>query len=285
MTVWLSKNASFPAPSFGCGNLGFNQPVDVYCPRCFSDNCLLKVLQSADCYFCSGSASNLWPRYGTIFASPWILGSPKLNLTCDQHEIYPLGLTDPNNIPTVDKVDPHPLPPIASPSRILQEAIQQLHSIAVSPFFQNASCASCQAALSVGKIVALASPSNGPQFLTEFCNTLKPSISCNETYGVSGLGSILTQVIANADVSGYDGQVTVFQTPYFVTYSQPELRLYVKTSLACVLPLQPYPWTSLIGLRSPSHHRYLLSSNAVASVLACYTFPMCTLTLVRTISV
>ncbi|KAF9055914.1 sphingomyelin phosphodiesterase [Panaeolus papilionaceus] len=122
------------------------------------------------------------------------------------HEIYPLGLTDPNNIPTVDKVDPHPLPAIASPSRILQEAIQQLHSIAVSPFFQNASCASCQAALSVGKIVALASPSNGPQFLTEFCNTLKPSISCNETYGVSGLGSVLTQVIANADVSGYDGQ-------------------------------------------------------------------------------
>ncbi|PPQ64241.1 hypothetical protein CVT24_008644 [Panaeolus cyanescens] len=122
------------------------------------------------------------------------------------HEIYPLGLTDPNNIPTVDKVDPHPLPPTAPPSRILQESIQQLHSIAANPFFVNSTCASCQAALSIGKIVALASPSNGPQFLTEFCNTLTTSTTCNITYDVSGIGSVLTQVIANADISGYDGQ-------------------------------------------------------------------------------
>ncbi|KAF8167475.1 Metallo-dependent phosphatase-like protein [Crassisporium funariophilum] len=123
------------------------------------------------------------------------------------HETYPLSLTDPNHIPLDDTTDPpHPLPPVASSSRLLDNAIAQLKSLNSNPVFSGDSCARCQAILQVAKFLSLAAPENGPTFFIELCNTLKLSSTCNVTYGLSGIGSVITQVIANADVGGYDGQ-------------------------------------------------------------------------------
>jgi len=117
-------------------------------------------------------------------------------------------LTDPNSIPINNTVDPHPLPPAASSSRIFEAAVAQLKSISASPIFSGDTCGRCQAILEVAKFVSLSTPSNGPAFFIEFCSTFKLSNTCNVTYGQSsGIGSVLTQVVANADVAGYDGQV------------------------------------------------------------------------------
>lgn len=122
--------------------------------------------------------------------------------------MFPPALTDPNNIPINDTGDPHPLPPVASSSQLFNNALTQLHSIASSPIFANDTCGRCQAILGVAKFVSLATPSNGPAFFTQFCNTFKLASNCTITYGqFSGIGSIITQVVANADTGGYDGQV------------------------------------------------------------------------------
>ncbi|KJA28633.1 hypothetical protein HYPSUDRAFT_34088 [Hypholoma sublateritium FD-334 SS-4] len=123
------------------------------------------------------------------------------------HRVYPLALTDPNTIPINDTADPHPLPPVASSSQILNNAFTQLTSIASNPIFANDKCGQCQAILGIAKFVSLATPSNGPAFFIEFCNVFHLASNCAVMYGqFSGIGSVITQVIANADTGGYDGQ-------------------------------------------------------------------------------
>ncbi|KDR85605.1 hypothetical protein GALMADRAFT_234571 [Galerina marginata CBS 339.88] len=123
------------------------------------------------------------------------------------HETYPLQLTDPNTIPINNTADPHPLPPAASSSQLFNHALAQLKSISTSPIFAADACGRCQASLEVAKFVSLATPANGPAFIIQFCETFKLSSTCNVTYGqFSGIGSVVTQVVANADVGGYDGQ-------------------------------------------------------------------------------
>ncbi|KIK07363.1 hypothetical protein K443DRAFT_627618 [Laccaria amethystina LaAM-08-1] len=129
------------------------------------------------------------------------------------HEVYDFALTDPNHIPQNDTIDPHPLPPVASSSQILNIAITQLQSISANPVFTNNTCALCQASLEVAKFLSLTAPEHGPEFFAHFCNTFKLSSTCNVTYSLSGLGSVITQVIANADVGGYDGQASIKSLP------------------------------------------------------------------------
>ncbi|KDQ63152.1 hypothetical protein JAAARDRAFT_188759 [Jaapia argillacea MUCL 33604] len=119
---------------------------------------------------------------------------------------YPLALTDPDTIPLNNTVDPHPLPPPASPSLVLAHAIAQVQSIATNPIFGNSTCARCQAALEVGKFVALTTPDQGPALVVALCEYFNYSKTCETSYGPLALGPVITQVIANADVGGYDGQ-------------------------------------------------------------------------------
>ena len=56
-------------------------------------------------------------------------------------------------------------------------------------------------------MLVLAAPDQGPAFSVFLCQQYKLSSSCNTTYGATTYGSVLTQVFANADVSGYDGKV------------------------------------------------------------------------------
>ncbi|KAG1794909.1 sphingomyelin phosphodiesterase [Suillus plorans] len=121
------------------------------------------------------------------------------------HEIFPFSLTDPQNIPQNDTVDPHPLPPQASSQQLLQQAVAQIKSIAVNPMFTT-SCARCQASLEVAKFLALAAPEQGTNLALTLCEYFDYSSSCEKNYGPLVLGPILTQVASFADVGGYDGQ-------------------------------------------------------------------------------
>ncbi|KAI0053471.1 sphingomyelin phosphodiesterase [Auriscalpium vulgare] len=123
------------------------------------------------------------------------------------HKIYPFSLTNPERIPQSNTQDPHILPPPASDALLLQNAISQITALAANPVFANSTCALCQATLEVAKFLALAAPTQGPAFAVALCTQFKLSSTCAATYGPTALGAVLTQVFANADVGGYDGQM------------------------------------------------------------------------------
>ncbi|KAF7307444.1 SER THR protein phosphatase family protein [Mycena indigotica] len=121
--------------------------------------------------------------------------------------VYPLALTSPDTIPTNDTTDPHPLPPTASSSLLLEQAFNQIIAISTNPTFGSNNCARCQAGLGVAKFLALASPENGPVLAVRLCEHFKFSSSCGTSFSRLALGSVITQVVANANVGGYDGQM------------------------------------------------------------------------------
>ncbi|ESK92126.1 ser thr protein phosphatase family protein [Moniliophthora roreri MCA 2997] len=122
------------------------------------------------------------------------------------HKTYPLSLTGPDSLPVNNTVDPHPLPPKASSSRLYAQALQQIKNIASNPTFDS-TCAKCQASLEVAKFLALASPEEGPRLAVELCEFFGFSSTCGTTFSILGIGSVITQVVSNADVGGYDGQM------------------------------------------------------------------------------
>ncbi|KAF8079019.1 Metallo-dependent phosphatase-like protein [Lyophyllum atratum] len=122
------------------------------------------------------------------------------------HEVYPFALTNPDTIPQINNIDPHPLPPTASPDRLRSAALQQINSILSNPAFGPDPCPRCLALLEVMKFVSLAAPDQGPSLAMALCDLLKLAPSCNASYGKQGLGAVITQVIANMNAGGYDGQ-------------------------------------------------------------------------------
>lgn len=106
-----------------------------------------------------------------------------------------------------DTKDPHPLPPVVSSAQLAQAALTQIESLFTNPVFGNNTCASCQAILEVLKFVSLAAPEETPNLAVQLCDKLDLSSNCENQFGPLSLGSPLTQVLANADVGGYDGQV------------------------------------------------------------------------------
>ncbi|KAF8899142.1 Metallo-dependent phosphatase-like protein [Infundibulicybe gibba] len=122
------------------------------------------------------------------------------------HETYPLVLTNPDTLPANNTVDPHPLPPTAPPSVLLSQAITQIQSIAVNPFFSSNKCAQCQSILEVAKFLSMAAPEQGPSLIVSICQLFKLSSNCPVAFGRLAIGSVITQVLANADVGGLDGQ-------------------------------------------------------------------------------
>ena len=56
-------------------------------------------------------------------------------------------------------------------------------------------------------MLMMAEPEQGPSFLVQFCQLLDLSSDCFTQYSPHDIGAIVTQVIANADVGGLDGQV------------------------------------------------------------------------------
>ncbi|KAI0778609.1 sphingomyelin phosphodiesterase [Trametes elegans] len=123
------------------------------------------------------------------------------------HKIYPFELTNPATLPKNNTRDPHVLPPKASSGQLLESAFAQVLSIASNPTFGTNNCARCQAALEVGKFLALAAPEQGPTFAVRACEHFGFNKDCATQYGIFQLGSVITQVVANADVAGLDGQM------------------------------------------------------------------------------
>jgi len=123
------------------------------------------------------------------------------------HKTYPHSLTNPATIPKNDTADPHPLPHKASDSLLLNHAVEQILSIATNPVFGTDTCTRCQAGLEVAKFLAMAAPSEGPALAVAICNHFNFNSDCATEFGLLGLGSVVTQVVANADVGGLDGQL------------------------------------------------------------------------------
>ncbi|KAF8495085.1 sphingomyelin phosphodiesterase [Gautieria morchelliformis] len=146
--------------------------------------------------------------YSKYFNSPTATSAQVQPVISDPvlHKVYPAALTGPKTIP-VNNTDPHPLPPKASSSLLLETAFEQVVNINANPVFGSSTCTKCIASLEVVKFVALTSPELVPPLAIRLCNQFKLSSTCEAMYALNGLGSVITQVVANADVGGYDGQL------------------------------------------------------------------------------
>lgn len=134
---------------------------------------------------------------------------PILNIT------YPLKLTDPKTIPTVNTADD----PIYFPSGIanltnasadalVQLALAQVKTIIYDYGGLSGNCSKCVAALSVGKFLAQTAPEHVPDALISLCQStgISSNATCKAQYAAGSYGAIWTQVLALADVTGLDGQ-------------------------------------------------------------------------------
>ena len=116
----------------------------------------------------------------------------------------------------VDTQDSHPLPPRVPDSELLENAQSQIKWLFVNPTIASSNCALCIASLQVAKFLSLAAPEQTPPFFVFLCQQFKLSSNCNSTYSATTLCPVLTQVVANANISGYDGQVraVILEPPY-----------------------------------------------------------------------
>jgi hypothetical protein len=89
----------------------------------------------------------------------------------------------------------------------LQAAIAQVQWLVASKVFANDTCGLCNAALQIGKFLALAAPEQTSAYLVLLCEALELADNCPSEFGSTTYGPVLAQVLANADVAGYDGQV------------------------------------------------------------------------------
>jgi len=106
-------------------------------------------------------------------------------------------------------VDEHLLPPPAPKPALLAHALRQIDSIISSENFPTP-CSKCLGSLEIAKFLSLAAPELGPDLAVEVCTKYRGGPSrevCESTYGIHGIGAIVTQVVSFADVGGYDGQV------------------------------------------------------------------------------
>ena len=134
------------------------------------------------------------------------LYDPVLNVT------FPLNLTNPNSLPTVDD-DPIYYPkPVANLSDAASTALVGAAVADITAVIGNngisGNCSKCLAALSVAKLAAQIAPSKVPDAMVGLCQKYQfaSNVSCEESYAADTFGAIWTQVLAFADVSGLDGR-------------------------------------------------------------------------------
>ena len=65
-------------------------------------------------------------------------------------------------------------------------------SIAANPVFGSDNCQRCQAALEVGKFLAMAAPSEGPALAVRLCEYFDFNSDCATEYGVQTIGAVVT---------------------------------------------------------------------------------------------
>lgn len=131
---------------------------------------------------------------------------PVLNIT------FPLNLTSPKSIPTVDNDLVFYPPTAASVSSsqaqtIVQSAMTQIMGILDGKTGLTTNCSICKAALQVGQVVAKTTSESVPDALVALCQATKfaSNATCTNTYEATSCGAIWTQILALADVGGLDG--------------------------------------------------------------------------------
>ena len=156
--------------------------------------------------FPTSAFSSYWQRPVATQEPQPALYDPVLNIT------FPLNLTNPDTIPTVDN-DPifYPQPTAnisnSTAEALLQGAFKNISSIILGDTVVG-NCSKCQASLGVAKVLAQNAPTRVPTLLVQLCETFKFSsnATCTDNYAATSFGAIWTQVLALADVTGLDGQ-------------------------------------------------------------------------------
>ncbi|KAG9308177.1 sphingomyelin phosphodiesterase [Chiua virens] len=146
--------------------------------------------------------------YGSYWNDPTATSAQPQPVITDPvtNTIFPENLTNPETFPKNDTVDLHPLPLTSNSSELLNTAIAQIAAIATNPAFEGNKCAQCQASLEVAKFLVMAAPEQGPLLAEAACEYFNYSDTCYDEYSVLALGSMFSQVVALANVGGYDGQ-------------------------------------------------------------------------------
>ncbi|GJJ11789.1 hypothetical protein Clacol_006027 [Clathrus columnatus] len=144
------------------------------------------------------------------------------------HSVFPLDLTNPKTIPTANLKDPVVLPPsllspnspiIISPQtnlstpgsielrNIIFDEIKDILTNTTKAF--TSTCGQCISSLALLKQLALTAPWEVPPILVELCEFTSTSAfgSCAAEFSANSDGDVTTQVIANADVTGVDGEL------------------------------------------------------------------------------
>ncbi|KAI9511897.1 Metallo-dependent phosphatase [Russula earlei] len=158
--------------------------------------------------------------YSSYYNDPTATSAQPQPVVSDRvlHKIYPPELTNPNNLPKVGHVP------------FWVSMIRKIRTLSLPPPPANISCKS-QKHRSGGSAITITPPSRttragaakpsskslsssrslrpeqGPAFFVFLCQQYSLSSACQTTYGATSYGPVLTQVLANADVQGYDGQM------------------------------------------------------------------------------
>ncbi|KAH8662327.1 Metallo-dependent phosphatase-like protein [Xylariales sp. PMI_506] len=137
-----------------------------------------------------------------------VIYDPVLNKT------FQLNLTDPATVPTSDE-DPVYYPQAlanlsdASAAAVIEATSAEiLKIIYANDTGLTSTCSKCVAALSAAQIAAKLAPSYLPEAMVSLCQTtgFNTNTTCQETYQAGSFGAPWTTIIANADVTGLDGQ-------------------------------------------------------------------------------
>ncbi|WWD17604.1 hypothetical protein CI109_102045 [Kwoniella shandongensis] len=133
---------------------------------------------------------------------------------------YPLNLTDPDTISNDDTADPHYYPTVHLKGKKAQalydNVTAEIENIITGQGIAN--CSKCIQGLTSASRLAKAAPQLIPELLTTLCKkyAFAAGAGCN-VYDENAQGPFYAQVLAYADVSGYDGQ---YLCQNFITKSQ-----------------------------------------------------------------
>ncbi|OXC67744.1 hypothetical protein AYX13_03637 [Cryptococcus neoformans] len=136
------------------------------------------------------------------------------------NKTYPLELTDPDTISTNDTADPLYYPPtrlhVSAATSLYQNVTDQIKNIVIGDTPSN--CSKCIDALTAASSLAKRAPELVPDLLVSLCNhyDFASEAGCN-VYTANAQGPYYAQVLAYADVSGYDGQ---YLCQNFITKSE-----------------------------------------------------------------
>ncbi|KAK3377756.1 Metallo-dependent phosphatase-like protein [Podospora didyma] len=133
---------------------------------------------------------------------------PVLNIT------FPFNLTNPETIPT------HGTDPVLFPSALANLTDSTADALVGAAFLEIlgileanhtglvSNCSKCIAALSVAQMTAKLAPTHLPGAMVFLCQLTKykTDAACKNTYAASNFGATWTQILANADIVGLDGQ-------------------------------------------------------------------------------